>query len=192
MSGHQDNGGISAGNYIAGFVLAVILTLLSFVPVMRGMLDDWTVSGKIIYLLGLCIIQIIVQIVYFLHLNHGPDAKWNIVTMCFASLCVIVIIGGTWWAIQHLNYNMMGGSGRVIIPAKITQSNPAAAPVHHEEVNGAHSSSYEGHSSHEQIELQAAPEPVSPQTSHSGSSHGHEHSIHSHGINHGNGHHNVH
>lgn len=83
---------------------------------MYGLLDSWAVSTKVIYLIGMALIQIVVQIVFFLHLNSGPDAKWNWITLWFAAMCVFIIIGGTWWAISHLNYNMMGGSGRIVVP----------------------------------------------------------------------------
>lgn len=127
MSERADDNGVSGSKYLAGFILAVILTLLSFIPVMYGLLDSWTATAKVTYLIGLALIQIFVQIVYFLHLNHGPDAKWNVGTMWFAALMVFVIIFGTWWALQHLNYNMMGGSGRIIQPAVIEVA-PASTP----------------------------------------------------------------
>lgn len=106
----------SVGKYLVGFVLAVALTLLSFIPVMQDMLTEWSLRGKIIYLIGLALIQIFLQIVFFLHLNHGPDARWNLITLFFGATCVAIIIGGTWSAMQYLNYNMMGGSGRIVTP----------------------------------------------------------------------------
>jgi len=128
--------GISTAKYMMGFVLAVILTMLSFLPVMLYLIGqgsahlaflshngfpeidlfgfaDWSTSTKIIYLLGLALIQMAVQIAFFLHLNEGPDARWNVGTMWVSVLCVAIIIVGTWLTMQHLNYNMMGGSGRV-------------------------------------------------------------------------------
>ncbi|WP_019220787.1 cytochrome o ubiquinol oxidase subunit IV, partial [Bartonella senegalensis] len=116
MSVHNETHSPSTGSYLVGFILAVLFTLGSFVPVMYGMMDSWAISTKVAYLIGMAIIQIIVQIVFFLHLNSGPDAKWNLSALWFAVICVFVIIGGTWWAISHLNYNMMGGSGRVVEP----------------------------------------------------------------------------
>ncbi|WP_406603984.1 cytochrome o ubiquinol oxidase subunit IV [Bartonella gliris] len=116
MSMHNETHSPSTGSYLVGFILAVFFTLGSFIPVMYGMMDSWAISTKVAYLIGMAIIQIIVQIVFFLHLNSGPDAKWNLSALWFAAICVFVIIGGTWWAISHLNYNMMGGSGRVIEP----------------------------------------------------------------------------
>ncbi|WP_244428459.1 cytochrome o ubiquinol oxidase subunit IV [Bartonella bovis] len=106
----------STSSYLVGFILAVFFTLGSFIPVMYGLLDSWAVSTKVIYLIGMALIQIVVQIIFFLHLNSAPDARWNWITLWFAAMCVFIIIGGTWWAISHLNYNMMGGSGRIVVP----------------------------------------------------------------------------
>ncbi|WP_455466188.1 cytochrome o ubiquinol oxidase subunit IV [Bartonella sp. B39] len=114
MSMHKEAHGPSTGSYLVGFILAVFFTLGSFIPVMYGMMESWAISTKVVYLIGMAIIQIIVQIVFFLHLNSGPDTKWNLSALWFAVICVFIIIGGTWWAISHLNYNMMGGSGRVV------------------------------------------------------------------------------
>ncbi|ALE03379.1 cytochrome o ubiquinol oxidase subunit IV [Bartonella ancashensis] len=116
MSTHDEAHGPSVGSYLIGFILAVFFTLGSFIPVMYGMLEGWTVSTKVIYLIGMALIQIVVQVVFFLHLNSGPDAQWNFVALWFTAMCVSIIIGGTWWAISHLNYNMMGGSGRIVEP----------------------------------------------------------------------------
>ncbi|WP_455475996.1 cytochrome o ubiquinol oxidase subunit IV [Bartonella sp. B17] len=114
MGSHNKTHDPSIGSYFIGFVLAVLFTLGSFIPVLYGMMDSWAISTKVIYLIGMALIQIAVQIVFFLHLNSGPDAKWNLATLWFTVMCVFIIIGGTWWAISHLNYNMMGGSGRII------------------------------------------------------------------------------
>ncbi|AQX20780.1 cytochrome o ubiquinol oxidase operon protein cyoD [Bartonella sp. CDC_skunk] len=116
MSVYDKNHEPSIGSYLVGFILAVLFTLGSFIPVMYGLLDSWAISTKVIYLIGMALIQIIVQIVFFLHLNSGPDARWNLTALLFTAVCVFIIIGGTWWAISHLNYNMMGGSGRIVGP----------------------------------------------------------------------------
>lgn len=100
--------------YILGFILSAVLTLIAFSAVMLHWMDSWSISSKVIFLLGLAVIQMMVQIVFFLHLNEGPDAKWNIISMWVAITCVLIIIVGTWLTMQHLNYNMIGGSGRVI------------------------------------------------------------------------------
>jgi len=166
QASHTQEHGISTGKYMMGFVLAVVLTLLSFLPVILYLVGQgsahmafgsaswlpnldlfgfggWSLSAKLIYLLGLALIQMAVQIVFFLHLNEGPDAKWNVGTMWVAVLCVCIIIVGTWLTMQHLNYNMMGGSGRVeMVPLSEVQIPPVeavgdSAPVQSEQAQPA-------------------------------------------------------
>ncbi|MET3588947.1 cytochrome o ubiquinol oxidase operon protein cyoD [Bartonella silvatica] len=127
MSMQHETHGPSTGSYLVGFILAVFFTLASFIPVMYGMMASWAISTKVIYLIGMALIQMAVQIVFFLHLNTGPDAKWNLSALWFAVVCVFIIVGGTWWAISHLNYNMMGGSGRVVEPEMLERDSSASA-----------------------------------------------------------------
>jgi len=112
---HMAQAAHSAGmaKYIIGFVLSIVLTLAAFLPVMNNWLADWSVSAKVIYLLGLALVQMMVQITFFLHLTEGPDAKYNVVTMWAAIVCVFIIIAGTWWVMWHLNYQVLGGAGRI-------------------------------------------------------------------------------
>jgi len=102
-----------SAKYIAGFIIAVILTLAAFLPVMNGWMSGWSPKFLVAYLLGLALIQMLVQIVFFLHLGEGADAKYNVLAMWVAVGCVFVIIAGTWWAMWHLNYQVLGGAGRV-------------------------------------------------------------------------------
>jgi len=125
----QRTHGVTVAKYLIGFVVSVILTLAAFIPVMHNWVADWSSSAKVLYLLGLALVQMMVQITFFLHLTDGPDAKYNIITMWAAIVCVFIIIAGTWWVMWHLNYQVMGGAGRieqsdVIYPANAA---PAAA-----------------------------------------------------------------
>ncbi|RCL03655.1 MAG: cytochrome o ubiquinol oxidase operon protein cyoD [Candidatus Tokpelaia sp. JSC161] len=113
MLRHKKNE-IGLSNYLLGFVLSLFLTVLAFGSVMMGFLEDWSVSAKVIFLLGLAFIQMVVQIIFFLHINEGPDARWNLMSMWLSVCCVFIIVVGAWLTMRHLNYNMMGGSGRVI------------------------------------------------------------------------------
>jgi len=101
------------GKYIAGFILSVILTLVSFLPVMMDWMGDWSPKAKLAYLLIFALIQMLVQIVFFLHLTEGPNAKYNLMAMWVAVGCLFVIIAGTWWTMWHLNNQVLGGSGKV-------------------------------------------------------------------------------
>ena len=90
--------------YIKGFILSIILTIIPFVVVGQSLL-----SGPWLFLAitVLALMQLIVQLVYFLHLNFASEARWNIVTFAFTVLVVFVLIAGSIWIMVNLNYNMM-------------------------------------------------------------------------------------
>lgn len=99
-SGHQ----ISASKYMVGFVLAIVLTLISFGIVAAG------VGPKYIAILGLvaaAVVQILVHLHYFLHLDRSKDNTWNLISIVFTALIVAIFIAGTVWVIFTLNMRLM-------------------------------------------------------------------------------------
>ena len=73
----------SFGGYIVGFVLSVILTALSFGPVMSGAMDP---STTMIIIAVLALVQIIVHMVFFLHLNPSSGQGWNVLALAYTAL----------------------------------------------------------------------------------------------------------
>src|SRR3546814_4114560 len=59
-----------------GFVLSVILTLIPFVVVMKGFLSGWLLVGLLV---AFAIGQLLVQLVFFLHMGKGSDSRWNLI-----------------------------------------------------------------------------------------------------------------
>ncbi|MDG0969334.1 MAG: cytochrome o ubiquinol oxidase subunit IV [Porticoccaceae bacterium] len=102
-------GGAAAGSlseYLLGLSLSVILTAVPFAVVMSGTLGE-TLS---IILILLCAIgQVMVQLVFFLHMNTSSQQMWNSVSGIFVVLLVVILIVGSLWIMQHLNHNMLMG-----------------------------------------------------------------------------------
>jgi cytochrome o ubiquinol oxidase operon protein cyoD len=91
-----DSTGVSRGNlksYLTGFVLALILTAIPFALVMRGTLSTGAALAAIL-VAGL--VQILVHLHYFLHLDTTSAARWNVLAMIFTLLIMYT-----------LNYRMM-------------------------------------------------------------------------------------
>ena len=89
-------------SYVVGFVLSVITTLLAYFFVVNHV---WPKDILVYVILGLAVVQLIVQLVFFLHVGRG--SRLNIATFYFA-LAIILIIGvGSVWIMQNLDYNMM-------------------------------------------------------------------------------------
>lgn len=106
--GHHDDGAAhgTVKSYIVGFVLSVILTAIPFGLVMAGTLPATTVVPLIV-ILG--IVQIVVHLVYFLHLNTSSSQTWNMSAFLFTVLIVAITVIGSLWIMHHLDMNMMPG-----------------------------------------------------------------------------------
>jgi len=89
-------------SYIVGFVLSVAATLIAYFFVVNQV---WPKDILIYVVLGIAVIQLIVQSVFFLHLGRGSSLKSS--TFLFSLLIVIVIVAGSLWIMYNLDYNMM-------------------------------------------------------------------------------------
>ena len=92
--------------YVYGFILCLVLTLIAFAIVGRASL-----SPPMLYVTvsALAVIQLIVQVVFFLRLNNSPEARWNLMSFLFTILIVAILVGGSMWIMWNLNYNMVHG-----------------------------------------------------------------------------------
>jgi cytochrome o ubiquinol oxidase subunit IV len=108
---HDDHGhddlGIHAtfGGYMTGFVLAVILTVIPFWLVMGHVIEKSSTAAVVI--LALAAIQIVVHMIYFLHMNAKSEGGWNMLALVFTIVLVVITLSGSIWIMYHLNSNMM-------------------------------------------------------------------------------------
>ncbi|ALM86581.1 cytochrome o ubiquinol oxidase subunit IV [Bordetella sp. N] len=107
--GHDDHDDPAAhstfSGYMTGFVLAVILTVIPFWLVMGKVFESSSTTAMII--LGLGAIQIIVHMVYFLHMNAKSEGGWNMLALIFTIVLVVITLAGSLWVMYHMNVNMM-------------------------------------------------------------------------------------
>jgi len=101
---HHHVGQGSAQSYTIGFILSVILTLIPFAIVVKGLLSGWLLVGMLV---AFAIGQLLVQLVFFLHLGKGSGSRWNIIMFLFMAMVVIIIVVGSLWIMANLDYNMM-------------------------------------------------------------------------------------
>lgn len=94
----------SVKSYVTGFVLSVILTLIPFAVVMTGDLGHSTLIAIIVVT---AIAQILVQLVYFLHMNTSAEGSWNLLSFVFTLLIIAIVVVGSLWIMYNLNVNMM-------------------------------------------------------------------------------------
>ena len=96
----------SVKSYIVGFVLSVILTAIPFALVMAHAAPAAILIPSVI---AIGAVQIVVHLVYFLHMNRSSSQLWNNAAFIFAVIVVGILIVGSLWIMYHLNLNMMPG-----------------------------------------------------------------------------------
>ena len=90
--------------YMIGFLLSVVLTAIPFWLVMTGALPAAT-TGLIIT--AFAVVQIVVHMIFFLHMNHKSEGGWNMLALIFTIVVVVIAVAGSVWVMYHLNVNMM-------------------------------------------------------------------------------------
>ncbi len=92
------------GEYFIGFTLSVVLTLIAFASVIY----HWfTPVVTFFFIFGLAIIQMVVQVLYFLHLGQSKNACWNYGMLVFSVVLILIVIGGSIWTIFNLHSNTL-------------------------------------------------------------------------------------
>ncbi|MFT4265773.1 MAG: cytochrome o ubiquinol oxidase subunit IV [Xenophilus sp.] len=97
----------SFSGYMIGFVLSVILTAIPFWLVMNNVIGSRTTA--VLVLGGLAVVQILVHMVCFLHMNGKVEGGWTMLSTIFTIVFVVIGIAGTLWVMFHMNANMMPG-----------------------------------------------------------------------------------
>ena len=104
--GHDD--GASHGSlkeYTIGFVLSVILTAIPFWLVMGKVFDKSSTTALVV--LGFAAVQIVVHMIYFLHMNTRTEGGWSMLALIFTLVLVVITLSGSLWVMFHMNANMM-------------------------------------------------------------------------------------
>ncbi|HTH14464.1 MAG TPA: cytochrome o ubiquinol oxidase subunit IV [Spirochaetia bacterium] len=101
---HAPAGHLSAGKYMVGFVLAVVLTLISFGLIVTGVQPTYV---AVVGLILAAVVQILVHLHYFLHLDFSKEMQWNFISIAFTAIILFIFILGTVWVIFALNTRLM-------------------------------------------------------------------------------------
>ncbi len=94
----------SQRSYIVGFLLAIVLTVIPFALVMTQAMPR---SAIIITIVAFAVVQIVVHLVFFLHMNGSSEQRWNLVAFAYTVVILAILVGASVWIMYHLNYNMM-------------------------------------------------------------------------------------
>lgn len=104
---HHDDGHVhvTQKEYVTGFVLSVILTAIPFAMVMGKWFESSTTTA--LWVLGLGAVQIVVHMIFFLHMNRKAEGGWTMLAFLFTLLLVVITLVGSLWVMFHLDANLM-------------------------------------------------------------------------------------
>ena len=94
----------SLRDYTIGFLLSVILTAIPFWLVMSAPLGPQATGLLVV---GFAAVQIVVHMVFFLHMNAKAEGGWIMLALIFTVILIVIALSGSLWVMHHLNTNMM-------------------------------------------------------------------------------------
>ena len=108
--------------YIWGFGLSLLLTLGSWLLVRRHVHSHHSFlvdSVLIAVILAMAITQLIVQLVFFLHLGRESKPRWNLTVLSFALMVLLILVLGSLWIMYNLDYHH---PHKTLSPSELNQS----------------------------------------------------------------------
>lgn len=85
--------------------MSIILTVIPFWLVITRNFFPYT--SVLIVILTCAILQIIVHLRYFLHIDFSIQQRWNLFSLIFSINIIAIFVIGSLWIMWNLNYNMM-------------------------------------------------------------------------------------
>ena len=86
--------------------MSLVLTLVAYNLVVSENVNPWLLG----VLAGLAIMQMIVQLVFFLHLGDEVRPRYKLASFVFMAGILAIIVVGSIWIMDNLNYNMINMS----------------------------------------------------------------------------------
>lgn len=102
--GGQAHGSVK--EYVTGLILSIVLTVIPFYLVMTG---AWSDTATVAVIIVAAVAQVLVQMVFFLHMNGSSEQTWLTMSAVYTVFIVVFIIVGSIWIFEHLNHNMLMG-----------------------------------------------------------------------------------
>lgn len=98
---HKDHG--TVGSYVIGFILSLVFTIIPYYLVVGEIL---TGTSLLLAILGIAIVQMFIQIFFFLHLGRGPKPFYNIVFFFATAGLIVIVVGASMFIMDNLYRTM--------------------------------------------------------------------------------------
>ena len=99
-------------SYVIGFLASVLLSGEAYVLVAHHELSG---HGLLIVLVGLALVQLIVQLFFFLHLGRETKPRLRLIALSGVVMVILILVFGSLWIMHNLNYN----HNRLLSPSQV-------------------------------------------------------------------------
>jgi cytochrome o ubiquinol oxidase operon protein cyoD len=91
-------------SYLIGFILSIGMTLAAYFLVVADL-----ASKKILIftVVGLALVQMVTQLLFFFHLAEETKPRWNLQIFLAMLFLILIIIGGSLWIMFNLDERVM-------------------------------------------------------------------------------------
>ncbi len=95
-------------SYLAGYIVSVALTLAAYGAVAHPEYFRLATgsAAMLAVILALAVIQLVAQMLFFLHVGSQPSRAWKLIIFFSTLALVLIIVIGSLWIMNHLNYSM--------------------------------------------------------------------------------------
>lgn len=101
---HKSNGEHgTTTSYVIGFILSLIFTIIPYHLVVNKVLNG---NSLLLAILGIAVVQMFIQIFFFLHLGRGPKPFYNIVFFFATAGLIVIVVGASVFIMDNLYRTM--------------------------------------------------------------------------------------
>ena len=84
-------------------MFSIVMTVVPYVLATQHLLTGWELTASFV---AFALLQVFVQLQYFLHLGDESKPRWNLMIFSFMVLVVFILVFGSLWIMNSLNYHM--------------------------------------------------------------------------------------
>ena len=101
---HHEGSHGSVKSYMIGFVLSIILTAIPCGLVMYPSLPK---NLTVLIVVAMAVIQVVVHLVYFLHMDRSKEQRNNVSTFLFTAMVIALLVGLSLWIMFSIHVEML-------------------------------------------------------------------------------------
>jgi len=90
-------------SYTVGYILSLVFTLIPYYLVVNQVFTGQTL---LLTIMAFAVLQLIVQVVFFLHLGRGPKPRWNLYFFLGTIVAILIVVAGSIVIINNLHGNV--------------------------------------------------------------------------------------